>query len=539
MPQQCYQLATELHFRSDFKFSIERRCPHVWDNFFTSNSENNNEYQHHPYFDHLAQGARLVLSRFADDQLRSFRWDLGTCVPSEILGSSGIITLRQSSRLRSLHLITDPLCPDDAEIHLSPFRQLRSLGWKAPSALNLKGLSIALRSNSMHLQELDLDLVDWISLRDGLDAIDGLDVDDDDGSDIDYEEDPDDKGDPYILKTILGINRRSPAPYFAGIRVLSLTQVPITTSLMPAINYNTLESLTLRLCPGAARFLDHVAEQMTTRHLKRLEFHSGGIGQLRDSSVIRRCIPAFTGFEELFVVEQGPECSIDLWDSAANHQATLKKFVYHQKALNLDEDSDYFEEFQDLQDLAILPLQIQALRDNSTQHNPFVRLDLECLGLSCAPGKLLKIILQPFKSKTSLKLLHLRQSRIDMYRYESLGLKKSVLDEGRMNDLGRYSEEGELGQAKALRGLRDPFHQFLTWVFSPNGLLSLQVVAFGDFAISDAYSRYNVIVCRDTNESTGFRILSPLNPEMKRILSEYRDVLGACPSESSIRMRLL
>ncbi|KAI1288702.1 hypothetical protein F5Y03DRAFT_379384 [Xylaria venustula] len=220
-----------------------------------------------------------------------------------------------------------------------------------------------------------------------------------------YDYDEDDS--PYTLAALLDINRRSPKPYFSDIRILSLTQIRITTSMLAVTNFRILESLTLRLC-------------------------TGGIGSL-----------------------------VEVFESG--------KFIYHQKSLPIYEDAEIEEDegFHDVHDLAILPRVKKDLHDNPTENNPFSRLNLECLGLSCAPGKLLKLILEPFRTKQSLNLLHIRQSRETMRRYGSWGLD----------------------QADALRGLRIRFRRFLEWAFGPNGLPSLQVVAFGHFATSDGGSQ--------------------------------------------------
>ncbi|OAQ63811.1 hypothetical protein VFPFJ_11341 [Purpureocillium lilacinum] len=46
-------------------------------------------------------------------------------------------------------------------IDLSSFRQLRSLTWKAPNPIHLDALFVAIRANSVHLQTLELDFVNW------------------------------------------------------------------------------------------------------------------------------------------------------------------------------------------------------------------------------------------------------------------------------------------------------------------------------------------------------------------------------------------
>lgn len=155
---------------------------------------------------------------------------------------------------------------------------------------------------------------------------------------------------------------------------------------MEVANFNTLESLTLRQCPGSIESLGHAVRQTTTICLRRLEYHDD---ESWDSLSLREMIRSFTGLEELFIREHGPENTIDLWNSATNHYSTLRKLVYHQTMSDIDEDSDHFDEVLDVQDLAILPFQIAALKNSAALSNPFSRLDLECLGLSCAPGMLL------------------------------------------------------------------------------------------------------------------------------------------------------
>ncbi|KAI0521200.1 hypothetical protein F5B22DRAFT_565798 [Xylaria bambusicola] len=121
-----------------------------------------------------------------------------------------------------------------------------------------------------------------------------------------------------------------------------------------------------------------------------------------------------------------------------------------------------------------------------------------------------------------------------MVAFFSLGLEMRFLKKGVMKSLESKLNRHKWDKTKALGGLEKRFRHFLEWAFGPSGLPSLQIVASGDFAMS--YSDHNVIVCRDTSESTNFRIIRPSHPQMKSVLSEYRDVLRACPSEPSVRV---
>ncbi|OJD13766.1 hypothetical protein AJ78_05816 [Emergomyces pasteurianus Ep9510] len=60
---------------------------------------------------------------------------------------------------------------------------------------------------------------------------------------------------------------------------------------------------------------------------------------------------AFNGLEELFVSTSGSLNAVNLWRAALNHGATLKRFVHHQRTVDLDDKSVYFKEQRDLLNL--------------------------------------------------------------------------------------------------------------------------------------------------------------------------------------------
>ncbi|KAI1423225.1 hypothetical protein F5Y12DRAFT_758693 [Xylaria sp. FL1777] len=488
----CFKLTTDLHLLPDEKVKMVRDCDsiHRFDYLFGTEGEPTAEFFNNRWrFDHLAQRLHSVLTRFEDGQLHSFSWHLGICVPSEILGDHGIISLRHNCSLRSLYLETDFMCHFSHngryKIDLSPFHQLRSLTWKRPTPCNLETLSVALRTNSRHIQEVDVDFICWEVFEHILDN-------DDSHRKSDFELHS------LFSDTMPGLNNLSPVLYFPDIRILSLIEVPIVVSMIPVLNFNTLVSLTLCNCPGWITFLEHIAGQNFSIHLKRLEIKGLRGDSILGAPVVGRFIRTFQGLEELFIrenyeSEDGLHNLELIWDNAAHHHATLKKFVYHPQPLTWQSE---------LQDLAIPPHQLQRMKDDPTQQNPLARLDLECIGLACGLG-LLKTILQHFKSKSSLKLLHIRQSIGDT----------------------RYSPLRETAEAARFTPSRE-FLQFLEWVYGPTGLPSLQIVACGDFTFTDPCD--SVIVYRDTGEKLNFRILS--SKDAIRIRSEFSEVLEACPT---------
>lgn len=293
-------------------------------------------------------------------------------MPSEILGPQGVITLHQRS-LESLTLTTDPTCDRGHfnNIYLSPFRELRSLCWKAPSIGSLHPLSVVIRSNSAHLQELDLDFVNWEELRRLL------------GYDGDKEE-----GENYFPDTILQLPTHSHQPYFPNIRILSLSQVPLTAAMASAINFPALVSLTLRDCPNWDKFLERVLEQKQPIRLRTLEIqYTPESLKEYQTLVVNQFLAAFDGLEELFIREPGPLDSLEFWDLVAGHRKTLKRFANHQRTRYTGDGIHYD---YDSRDMGVSKPNLYQFREGR-RLNPLTKLDLECIGLSCVPEVLVSI----------------------------------------------------------------------------------------------------------------------------------------------------
>lgn len=74
LPQSCLQHATQLHFRSDFDFSVRRRCPHAEGlGYSVDIDDGDDELQYLPRIYSLAQKAESLIRRFERHQLQSFR----------------------------------------------------------------------------------------------------------------------------------------------------------------------------------------------------------------------------------------------------------------------------------------------------------------------------------------------------------------------------------------------------------------------------------------------------------------------------------
>lgn len=77
LPQIYFDLATELHLHSTFRYNTEYRCPHADDDEQktpdSSDTEEDDQYRDQLYFDRLTQKAKSVLQKFRNGQLHSFR----------------------------------------------------------------------------------------------------------------------------------------------------------------------------------------------------------------------------------------------------------------------------------------------------------------------------------------------------------------------------------------------------------------------------------------------------------------------------------
>ncbi len=302
-------------------------------------------------------------------------------MPSEVLGPHGIISVN-NPLLQSLSLTTDLRCSREkgaCKVDLSSLGQLQSLCWKAPNVYHFKALSDAIKRNSERLKKLELDFVDWPMLLEDLGLV---------GSD------QDDGPQSSCASIVFGLTGQSPQLIFPAIRELSLTQVPLVAEMAGAINFDTLRSLTLRRCPSWDRFLTRVTERVTESglliRLKSLEIYecdnvTSGWGY----GTIGRFLEAFDGLEELFIAYPGPEDTRGLWDHVTRHQATLTKFVHHQREVNIDDESPHYEKLQDLSDLALLTRDLRQMKEDPST-NPLSMLDLEFLGLCCVPERLVR-----------------------------------------------------------------------------------------------------------------------------------------------------
>ncbi|KAL4907720.1 hypothetical protein BDW74DRAFT_175500 [Aspergillus multicolor] len=95
-----------------------------------------------------------VLTKCKPQTLDGVSWKLGTCVPRELLGPSGILA-RTQKRLKTIYLKTARHARHEV-ISLSAFKHLTSLSWLKVTTADMTQVCLALRQNSLHLVSFEL-----------------------------------------------------------------------------------------------------------------------------------------------------------------------------------------------------------------------------------------------------------------------------------------------------------------------------------------------------------------------------------------------
>ncbi|KAK1585012.1 uncharacterized protein LY79DRAFT_660725 [Colletotrichum navitas] len=113
----------------------------------------------------------------------------------------------------------------------------------------------------------------------------------------------------------------------------------------------------------------------------------------------------FQGLEELFLSTSAPAYPVEIWRVVLHHRASLRRFVHHQHERPL---SWYRQRVDELS----FRREIDSPNFESLEPSDcwsLGRLDLTSLGLCCKPITM-KMFVSEFASRTTLQVLHVRQS---------------------------------------------------------------------------------------------------------------------------------
>ena len=452
------------------------------------------------------------------------------CIPPTVVAALA----RKQPQLGSFHFTTEINCVGPYQngckvLDFTPFRNIRSIYWHYPPWYqNMPAFLGLLENNPSLLEELELDNYSWRTLMQSFGQCrHGV---------------PPEEQLFGALPIVPNTGEPCSAPSFPSLRVLTLSSVKLgyigAEDLFKRLNPAILQSLTLRSCDGWERFLTLLVESGALVQLRTLE--------ITDDSgdwAVGPILEGVEGLENLYLslwttyshMTGLPE--FRLWPAIARHGKTLKRVVFHQR--NPHTRIDCFDSPLDMGD-----------EEEQEATNPMEALsNLECLGLSNDPEassfvstlpspfhqspylsltkqstnlftSSQRLLLHPFTNSTTLRLLHIRQTVTDRMTHPNRQPLVLIPE-----DTTRWeSTPGTLPDEVLQSSLTPLFRDLVDWAFSPQGIKSLQVIAWGDFAFGYKGWRtgYNLFVCRDKRDKQGWRVYDARD---KRFEGEWKGLL--------------
>ncbi|OAL51397.1 hypothetical protein IQ07DRAFT_631268 [Pyrenochaeta sp. DS3sAY3a] len=520
-PRNLLRYVKNIEIASPFHYRTRSRCIHHYPRY---DSDSDDSKPAEEEFDSMSRQTAILmplLEGCRENQIESFTWDLGSCIPQEILGQSGYLQLKQK-RIRSLRLVTEGVCAYNlniqSPINLSTFTDLEEISWKGLRLENeVESLGDVLSQVSDQLVTLELDFFDWSRLI------------------LELQMDSNEEAASFVWQ-ILSPPPKSTNHIFPVLQVLSLSHISLKTTAidMPhTFDLSLLRSLRLRFCHGWEDFLENSSRLSKPTRLRVFKIQSNSSLEINPEDSLSRFLRSFHGLVELAICTGSPARTLDIWRAVVHHNSTLRAFVHHQRGNHMDDDSPFAEEECDKLDLSLSTYDEQSpgwAIDPS--QNPLSELRVDFLGLCCEP-KLLERILSPLAGKRSLRLLHIRQSGDDLYMLENWGLLEDVgVDTATTSQSGENGAESECSPKKLTARL----HNLAQWAFGPQGLPSLEAIICGDFSYDGRYHQSNVFLSRNyghqQHDCAGqtFRQLSQDDQQRRELLGEYKDMISACPA---------
>lgn len=533
-PLDCLKSVKHLYLKAPFHKELgDHRCPHL---ATTSLSPNNK-------FAPLLMMIPCLL-QLQVDSLTSFSWDLGTCIPEQILGPEGYLTKKQSA-IESLSLITGTACPRfgflgirTEAVVLSSFSKLRNFSWKGLHwTQELDSLRGLFAKNHGVLEALELDFMSWQDV-----VIDGVRV---------RRGRPDRS--PSFTEKILPHKTNGVVRQFKSLKSLALSAFEFeeaTRQISRAFNIINLRSLKLHSCPGILTFLSTIVDAGLVLRLKSLELIMQDEAVERDGSLespLISFLQSFQGLEhfhlmlrtELMRPVHWPSC---YWNAISHHSATLKGLIYHERCqiVDIDRNDPNVFHWQDSQlwmsDFNLTQAETNRSCEVHFYNSALSKMQLDYFGIADEPWRVFYVMQRPLAIKQNFKLLHFRRTGTDRQRV--------LADEPRFEDEIRHLLDHDPGTWS-----QDYYNRFLEKergitggsvfgmamvIFQSPQFENLQILAFGDFSHGGRYKGRYLLLCRAVT----------LVPEIKFRLMLRDDVesykqygllnlefLAACPRE--------
>ncbi|MCJ1358475.1 MAG: hypothetical protein MMC33_008475 [Icmadophila ericetorum] len=450
------------------------RCLH----FHDGDSELYDEEEFSFCFYNTGKEVMDFLTFVPENSLRSFSWDLGSCIPDHIFGHNGALSVRQK-HIEHLSLIGDPSCIDypgrETYMDLSEFKNLKSISWKLLLyAQNNIQLSACLKANAGHLQSLTIDLGDWDEAMSAWML------------DQRNQEDLSDETDNFFAKRILGLSPHQDNVIFPSLATVSFSSISFVNfeqAMFRAVNITGLHTLKLWNCERVESLLSVIIAANEPLRLKVFELvqdsdrTSDYMGD-PSSRILPTFLERFTGLEDLYLLLNDDEywtAWSDIARGISHHKDSLKRLALHERFLNENEYSDQCHSVCDM-DIAL-----------------------------CAPeAEILEIEIQDYQRQRqeSWYLEDSEDGDVDVDtlnghdRLAALSFGRRMISILLQDTPCPLSSKND--KAVSLPGSIHTDMQCLAqWAFGPHGLPDLQILAFGDFSHKGRYKDHTALLCRD------------------------------------------
>ncbi|KAJ5837640.1 uncharacterized protein N7525_002828 [Penicillium rubens] len=464
---------------------------------------------HQQFLDDVKDQLQLIFTHLEPNRLSIFEWRLGTCVPVGVLDQEGYLSQYQQ-RLTRLSLVTDGTCPETSHRleGMSRLTCLTAFEWEGlqhPSEVDLLRRCIHQLSIGFVPSAFARALC-WQSL--------GL-----------QRPELEDGGRGTGVTTNEDTGIANPTA-LSALSTLSLSKVTLPLDISSGHNaiFYSLRSLTLRDCPNQLHLVQLLSWSQKPLRLTHFEFsfdyllHEPGEGC--GLSAVMRFLCSFRGLQHLHLrLSNFPSSKSHIQDTIQHHQTTLKSLVYHERQLAPIDADGLFEDDRD-----VSPAWVTNLSTG-------VDLGQVCALALCASPSAARRCLRPTAKHSQLQILHLRFSGLERFHRDIPreittylnGIRKgyswhprscwSSVNRDVSNDSHNYppivdeyfdrsplefvdSQEAVLMSSAAIAEAED-------FVFGPDGLPALQVLAFGDFSHGDRYRSQQFLMRRVYPSSEG------------------------------------
>ncbi|PYI34180.1 hypothetical protein BP00DRAFT_423472 [Aspergillus indologenus CBS 114.80] len=434
---------------------------------------------------------------FRDDQLRSFRWELGTCIPKALLSGSEDSPLRNQKAIQSITLITDGECgtgmSSQYSVDLVQFIGLRTLVWKGLNRYSdFESVKDCIRVRGHQIISLTLDLVKW------------------DRAEVVWtngfrRQSTGSVPDNFFARQVLNAQPGDETIRFRNLKHLHLSAVSFCCAgaeMLCSFNFRNLYTLKLRNCPGSLEWLQLVLSSEELLRLRSFELALDLNCLQRDdymriTETICKFIQQAPKLEELYLMLPEPFDWAALTSTISSSWFDLTCFVMHHL---VDRGG------QDLVDGGIpLPSHLEQVLQGR---------QLACYGCSTPPGELASQ-LRKMQPRPSYKLLHIRASGVVLEKLSSH--EQPSWSSAQLYNY-RYGDDPPYGP--------DDIFEFAKWAFSDDGLPNLAVLAWGDFSYEGRYSRFSALLGRSRD---GYRPLTSADVSFWDIVQNNMDMLASCP----------